>query len=246
MAFDFSKQVGPLPMGAWIAVVGGGLGLGYYTYRQQNAAAAPTVVDNTSGQTGVGDGTVGGWEQTQPSGSTTTPITYTTNEQWETACVNWLIAQGYDPVVSDSAMRKYIAGNEPAPSLQERMLQSQALAHFGAPPQPLPPSTSPDPRPTPGPGYNPAPLPIPVPTPTPTPTPQPSPAPALVYDYVTPWPTQKSTLFGMAKAHYGDGNKWGIIYNGNRSGYRRPDGTVGQIKNPNLIYAGWKLWIPVA
>ena len=58
MAFDFSKQVGPLPMGAWIAVVGGGLGLGYYTYRQQNAAAAPTVVDNTSGQTGVGDGTV--------------------------------------------------------------------------------------------------------------------------------------------------------------------------------------------
>jgi len=239
---DLSKQVGPLPMGAWIAVVGGGLGLAYYTYRQQKASAAPTVVDDTSGQSGVGDGTVGGWEQTQPSGSTTTAVTFTTNEQWETACVNWLIAQGYDPVVSDSAMRKYIAGNEPAPSLQERMLQSQALAHFGAPPDPLPPSTSPIP------GIPAPPVTVqPIGTPDPVPTPaQPSPTPAMVYDVVTPWPSKKSTLFGMAQVHYGDGNKWPIIYNGNKKGYRRPDGSIGQISNPNLIYTGWRLWIPVA
>lgn len=237
---DLSKQVGPLPVGAWIAVIGGGLGLAYYTYRQQNSTTGtPTTVTDTSGQPGVGDGSVGGWTSTQPSSGTTTAITYTTNEQWETACVNWLIAQGYDPVVADSAMRKYIAGNDPAPSLQERMLQSLALAKFGAPPSPLPPSANPDPTIPPPPVVTPPPPPPPVQTP-------PGWLPAAGWDFVTPWPTKQSTLSGMADAHYHNASKWPLIYNANKKGVRRPDGSQGMIVDPNKLRAGWKLWIPAA
>lgn len=239
MAVDLGKQVGPLPLGAWYAVVAGGLGIALYTYKQQNKAATntPTVVDDTSGQPGVGDGSVGGWTSTQPSSDTTTSVTYTTNEQWEIAAVNWLIAQGYDPAVADSAMRKYIAGNDPAPSLQERMLQTLAIGHLGAPPQPLPPSPNPDPT------VPSTPL-TPAPNPPSTPA-QPSPAPVtLRYVVVQPWPAKLSTLFGIAQQYYGNGNRWPDIYNVNKNGYRRPDGTIGNISNPNLIKPGWKVWVP--
>ena len=249
MALDLGKQVGPLPLGAWIAVVGGGLGLGFYTYRQQNkstGSSTPTVVDNTSGQPGVGDGSVGGWQSTTPtdqSGATQT-TSFTTNEQWGTACITWLIAQGYNPVTSDSAIRKYLAGGDPAPSTQEWSLISLALAHYGPPPSPLPPSESqppdntPPPPPTQGNGG--------TTTPPPPPPPNNPPAAQGGWDFITPWPSKGSTLWGQATIHYGDGNKWPTIYNANKVGVRRPDGSMGMISNPNLVYTGWKLWIPAA
>jgi hypothetical protein len=53
-SLDLSKQVGPLPLGAWLAVVAGGLGIAWYTRRNTTADPAPVV--DTSGINGVGDG----------------------------------------------------------------------------------------------------------------------------------------------------------------------------------------------
>jgi nucleoid-associated protein YgaU len=52
---------------------------------------------------------------------------------------------------------------------------------------------------------------------------------------VTPWPTQNSTLWGIAQSVYGNGAKWPQIYAANRA-------KIGN--NPNLIFAGTQLVIP--
>lgn len=238
MALDLAKQVGPLPLGAWIVVVGGGLGLAYYGYRNQSGPAI--VVPDTSGDPGVGDGsTGGGWLPTNPPSNpgSVGPTVITTNEEWGVAAINWLIAQGYNPAVSDSAIRKYLAGNDPKPSIQEYTLQGLALARFGSPPQPLPPAVNNPPTSTPPPA-------TPKPPPA-APKPPPSTKPQQ-FDYyvVKAWPAKGSTLSGIAEIKYKRANRWVDIYNANRKGRTRADGKPGMISNPNLIYAGWSLLIP--
>ena len=248
MAVDLGQQVGPLPLGAWIAVVAGGLGLAYYSYSHSGSGGSADTTDPNAGLNlnTVGNGAVGGWDQTQPSSDTTTPV-ITTNEAWARQAINWLIAQGYDASESDSAIRKYIAGNDPAPSIKEYALQTLALAHFGSPPNPLPPALTPPPVIPPGNVYTPGdPEPAhPVPNPVPVPTPAPPPAPANVRWYtVQPWPRKGSSLWTIAEIFYGNGAQWPRIYNANKKGVRRPDGSLGMINDPNTVYTGWKLYIP--
>jgi hypothetical protein len=51
MAPDLGKMVGPMPLGAWIAVVGGGLGFALYSRSQSAAAPVDTGMapEDTSG-----------------------------------------------------------------------------------------------------------------------------------------------------------------------------------------------------
>jgi len=51
-------------------------------------------------------------------------------------------------------------------------------------------------------------------------------------------------LWNIAKRYYGNGAQYVRIFNANRVGVRRPDGSNGMISNPNLIYPGWRLVIP--
>ena len=237
MAVDLGKQVGPLPLGAWFVVVGAGLGLAYYSYRNQTPA---TPVNDTSGDPGVGDGSVGGWIPTTPGAAAPTDAApaITTNEQWGVAAINWLIGQGYPADVSDSAIRKYLAGNDPKPSVQEYTLQRVALSHLGSPPQPLPPAVNDPPTSTPPPTGGGTTSPPPVVTPPPPTTKH------FVYYVVKAWPAKGSTLSGIAEIEYGQAGRWSDIYNANRYGTKRADGKAGMIKNPNLIYTGWSLLIP--
>lgn len=242
MAVDLGKQIGPLPLGAWVVVVAGGLGIALYTRKQ--GSAGTTVVEDTSGTPGVGDGSVGGWVPTQPStgaGGDVAPTTPTTNEEWGTRAINYLIAQGYDPLVSDSAIRKYLAGNYPQPSASEYALQRIALARFGSPPQPLPPSDSTPGIPTPPIPKPPSTVPGPVKPPAPKPVPKP-PAPKPRYRYYTV--RAGDNLWNIARHFYGSGLKYWTIYYANRVGSRRLDGKVGPIRNPNHIEPGWVLLIP--
>jgi len=137
---DLGKQVGPLPLGAWVVVVAGGLGIALYTRRQ---AAVPTqIVDDTSGDPGVGTGAVGGFVPTSPN--PVAPVaTPTTNEEWGVMVTNGLIAKNYPPTTVDSMVRKYLAGITSTMSPAEFALLSVALAQFGSPPQVLPPDDSP-------------------------------------------------------------------------------------------------------
>lgn len=242
MAMDLGKQVGPLPLGAWIAVVGGGLAIAYW---QRNAGSAASGEDPS---TDTGDGTVndsgagGSWIAVPPP--TTAPdsgkITYESNEQWGQAAINWLIAQGYNPGLSSSAITKAlnggvdISGNKM--SIQEWSLWSLALTKFGSPPYPVnvPPPTS-----VPGPPTN------PPPTngggggggSTPTPKPPSNKTPPY-YDVVA---KRGDTISGIASRYH---KSWQEVWAFNLK--YRPPATVAILKarGPNLIFAGTHIWVP--
>jgi len=135
---DLGKQIGPLPLGAWIVVVGGGLGIALYT-RRMGQSSEPVI--DTSPDPGVGEG---GFQPTPPG----TPVTEhppTTNDEWATRAINYLIAHGYSPGLANSAITKALSGGA-GMSVQEWSLWTTALLALGAPPTPVtvpPPSGSP-------------------------------------------------------------------------------------------------------
>jgi len=228
---DFGKTYGPLPMGAWVVLIGGGLGIALYSSRQKK----PTVaVEDTSGIPGVGTGAQSLWVQNAPPAGSDSVADdkFTTNEEWARACVNYLIAQGYDAALADTAIRKYLQ-SKPL-SLSENAMVKVALAKYGAPPVLLP-----DPPELPQIPQSPA----EPPPPPPPPPPQPHPTTGR-WIWVTPWPTKTSTLWGISSVVYGRGADWPRLYDANRIGVTRPDGSKGMIKNPNLIYVGWRIYCP--
>lgn len=244
MALDLGKQIGPMPLGAWIVVVGVGVGIAVWSNNKDSGD--PIEVEDTSGTPGVGTGAVGGWTPTTPPPTDTTPKDPTNNEEWGRQCINWLIAQGYDATVSDSAIRKYLSGE--STSIQEYTLIRIALTRFGSPPQPLPPNPNPPPTiPTPPTTPSRPPI-IKPPTQAPFPVrpapkpPAPKPPPRVSVRYYTV--KRGDNLWNIATRYYGSGFKYGTIYNANRYGKRRADGSNGMIKNPALIYPEWRLIIP--
>lgn len=228
---DLGKQIGPLPMGAWVAAVAGGIGI--MIYKKKNAAATATAdatpgVD-TSGTPGVGTGAVGGYvDNSTPAPSTPDASAITDNQSWGRQATNYLIAQGYDPAVSDSAVRKYLASS--ALSVSEYALIKVVLLKYGTPPEglaQLPPDAPVTPVAAPPPLAPPVSVPAAV-TPAPAPPP-PVAAPAHVYYTVRPG----DSLSRIAARYPQSWITWQSIYNNNR----------GIISNPNLIHPGQVLMI---
>lgn len=132
MALDLGKQVGPLPIGAWVAVVGGGLAIGWYFSKGSANNAAQTQVPLT--EPGVGAG--GGQDLIPDVGTvpdTTGSTAITDNGTWGRRAINWLIAQGYDPGTVQSAISKFLNGTNR--TLIEQTYVNLALVQFGAPPE---------------------------------------------------------------------------------------------------------------
>lgn len=239
---DFGKMVGPLPLGAWIGIVGGGLA--FMAYSRSQTAEAPAEAfeewEDTSIPEGVGvGGTVGGgagggsggWTYTPPA--TDAPVSQEpdTNEAWARRAVNGLIALGYDPAVSDSAVRKYMEGA--AMGASEYALITIALGKYGAPPILLPapffgPPTMPKPPVAGAPGAG---------KPAVVTKPKPVSKPKVRYYVVRPGDT-------LSKIGKKFGVGWQAIYNANRTGKKRADGSRGILSNPNRIVPGQKLIIP--
>lgn len=242
MAIDLGKQIGPLPLGAWVVVVSGGLGIAFYARKQNAADANATPVEDTSGQPGVGDGSVGGWVPQQPP--TSTPQTdpkdsVTDNDAWYRYVFSELVARNYDSTLVDSALRKYLAGLSSKLSVSEWVIIRMALAIM-PPPSPIPAQPD-DPNPPGAPIPPPTNTPGPVKPPAKPPAPKP-PAPRPRFRYYTV--RRGDNLWNIAKHYYGNGLKFSTIYNANRYGKKRADGKMGMIKNPSLIQPGWVLLIP--
>jgi hypothetical protein len=157
MAIDFGKMIGPLPLGAWLVVLAGGAVVAIYTY--QSTTGEPEIVDDASGDAGVGMGG-GQYEYTPPvprdDGVAPKP---TTNTEWGVQAITWLIAQGNPPGAVTNAITKALAGGtgDNALNAQEYALWQLALKQFGPPPDPVTvpapgtggPTTPPPPRPVP-------------------------------------------------------------------------------------------------
>ena len=223
---DLSKQVGPLPLGAWLIVVAGGLGVAWYTQRNKGSQD-PVYEEDTSGVPGVGAGGGGFTDVQPPATGGDTDKDYATNEEWGRAAINWLIAKGYDPNVADSGIRHYLMSEKP--TLQEAALIALVLVALGAPPMVLPPAPAPD---------KPVPPKPPIVTP-PKPKPKPPAKPKVRYYTVK----KGDNLWNISVKYYGRPD-WGRIFNANKKGVKRADGSTGMIVSSNLIQPGWKLIIP--
>lgn len=157
------KKVGPLPMGVWIAAIGGGLIIAYYGTKSKSSNPTLTVAGTAGQESGVGTGAVGGWAY-QPPTALPSAATYTTNQEWARAAINYLIGQNYDAGLADAAIRNYIGGLQV--SIQQQPLVDAALKALGPPPQVLNPITGPVPD-TPVPSGGGGPVNTPPPTPGP-------------------------------------------------------------------------------
>jgi hypothetical protein len=134
-ATDFlTKKAGPLPVGVWIALVAGGLGVTYYLNRGKSSAATVAPGPGTTDATGSGTyQPVGGSASNGAgSGGNSTSNTFADNNAWGTASVNYLISLGYDPGIANQAIALYLS-SQPLTTQQQAMVNS-ALQHFGVPP----------------------------------------------------------------------------------------------------------------
>lgn len=223
-----------VPSWGWILAAGVGA---YIFFTKKNNATADTSTQDNSGAN-LGNSAPIEFLNTDGTSTATVPQ-YQTNQQWATAAINWLIAQGYDPGLANSAITKGISGGQDMSgngmSASEYSLWSLALQHLGSPPEPVsvsPPSSSG--KPVTGGGSG---------TPPPN-NPPPPHTKNIRYVTVQPWPKKNSSLWSIAQTYYHDGNKWPEIFNANRKGRTRADGSPGVINNANLIYPGEKLIVP--
>lgn len=229
----FGKQIGPLPVGAWIAVVGGGLAIAYW---QRNSGSGDVeVVEDTSGDGGVGAGPGQFVPVTPvPEDSDGTPE-YASNEAWGQAAVNWLIAQGYSPGLASSAITKALAGGVDVEgnkmSIQEWSLWSLALTHLGSPPYPVyvaPPTNVPGPV-----------TPPTTPPPTEPPPPKPPSNKVPAHDVVI---TKRGDSISKIATRYG--KSWQTVWNFNLKYRSAATRAILKARGPNLIFAGTRIWVP--
>lgn len=149
----YTEKIGPLPAGAWIALVGGGLVITYTLNRRRGAAPqVSTGTDTATGETqaplqATGFGTL------VPAAVTVVPTSPTTNEEWVTRAVDAMVVANptTDPAAASDALTAYIHGQGLTPAQVAYVTLAQAL--IGRPPLPLPtgPSGQPGPSPTPQP-----------------------------------------------------------------------------------------------
>lgn len=147
MALDLGKQVGPLPLGAWMAVIGGGLALGWYATRSGGAGTDAAPEDQLLAESGVGTG--GGQFVYEPP-TTITPDTTETLDQWADRAIRYLISLGTPPLDADRAIKKYTSNQTLTNS--EGVLVNKAINGIGPPPPgelPAPSTVEPPPSPTP-------------------------------------------------------------------------------------------------
>lgn len=156
---DLGKMYGPLPLGAWVALIGGGLGIAYYYNKNGGDSNSDEATEDleAGGMPGVGTGQVGGWVSTQNTNtaSTSGSSVPADNDEWARLATNRLVAQGYDGATVASAIQKYLYGDPNVRmSVQETAMINLAIRMIGATPTPAsgaPISPVPGPQPIPPP-----------------------------------------------------------------------------------------------
>jgi len=218
--FDLGKQVGPLPLGAWIAVVGGGLAIGWYFSSGSAKSAGKAEGEVPLTESGVGAG--GQQFIYEPPETVDTPSSaITNNTQWYTKAVSHLIAAGYDPGTVISAISKFLSGL--TRTAQEQELINRAVRDIGAPPEtvPLPDATTP-----------------PIKPPT-----KPIPEPVKVGPKYTIYTIQRGDTPSKITAKF-PGRSWFHIFAANDRVGLRANGTPGVMAHPYDVRVGVKLLIP--
>jgi hypothetical protein len=131
---DLGKMVGPLPLGAWVGVVGGGLGLAYVVRRGQRAEEPEVpqfrpppypATPVTSGPSIL--------QPAPPAEPGPRPIT--DNTEWIAAAVMALVTKGFAPLKTQQCLAAYLEGVIPAGDPGScRLAIEEAIRTVGPPP----------------------------------------------------------------------------------------------------------------
>ena len=149
---NLGKQIGPLPLGVWIAAVGGGLGLAYFARKRSAAKVTPGALDaanlpadNTSTQPGAGNlsprqGDAGDFGGNNPGAAQfgVTVAAPQTNDQWMQLAERRLLGMGFAPLLVDHALTAYLYGGQL--TVSDRAVVAEALLTAGPPPSTPPPA----------------------------------------------------------------------------------------------------------
>jgi hypothetical protein len=131
-----TEKIGGLPAIAWAGIaVGGFMALRFLRTGSLSAAPTAAPVDPNSLSDPWGTG-AGGSSAGITTAASSTAVG--TNLAWEQQCINWLIGQGADPVLSTAAITKYVDGtafDTGTAGITEQALLKMALTKFGAPPE---------------------------------------------------------------------------------------------------------------
>ncbi len=217
-----SKSAG-LPNSVWIALIGAGIIYGIYKRKH------PTQSDNVPV---ASDGSTSGTIQDQapasflpinpPTTAGTGGAQYVTNGDWETAAIAWVIGNAgtvrTDPITATNAIGQFL--NDGTLSQEQARIINAIVAGIGPPPN-LPQAVNVTPPPAPV---------LQPPVPVTQPPVVVKPPPQATHTYYTVKPGDY-----LVKIAAQFGTTWQAIYNAN----------LNQIKNPNLIYPGQRLLIPV-
>lgn len=133
------QKIGPMPAGAWLAVIGGGLAIGFVMRRKP--APAPVPVGDSDRQ--VGEGVYGALvpSTTDASGYTQK---YGTNGEWIRAALGNLIGRGFvADRVTNALNRIFYPSDQNRPTPEDAAIYNAAVAAVGAPPT-LPTAYVPD------------------------------------------------------------------------------------------------------
>lgn len=211
-------------MGAWIAVVGGGLAIGWYfsSGSAKSSGGADDKVPLTEPGVGVGGGSL---IYDPPKDVETPEDKIETNATWGRRAQNWLIAEGYDPGMAVSAVTKFLTGQNR--TILEQSLINLALVKFGAPPEDVPVPEVPAPQPKP----NPQPKPVPKPV-----------KPLPMVKSFTYYTVRRGDTVGIIAARFS--TSWWNIFIANDVAGLRPDGSKGILYSPYSIKPGMTLVIP--
>lgn len=153
-----TRKVGPFPVYVWVALVIGG----YFLYEHFSGAsstsstsAAASTIDPTTGlpyseeaidpatgepyseEYGAAESQL---DTTSSSAATTGGEAFSSNDQWATAAINFLVGVGIDPSVATQAIENYLGGLA-QPSQQYQADVNSAVEAIGPPPTLPGPST---------------------------------------------------------------------------------------------------------
>jgi len=130
------KQIGPLPVGGWLVVVGAGLAFAWWRKRS-TPTSSPSSESELSNMTDPGIGNLGLLSLLN-KGVTGQPTAGTTdNVSWYRDALNKLLAKGYSTSLADTALRKYVQGM--SLSREEQAVIDLAISLAGPIPSPPPP-----------------------------------------------------------------------------------------------------------
>lgn len=152
-ALDLKRKVGPLPVGAWLAIIGLGLGAAWVMSRRSSAGAAGSAgpVDSGVPLAPMGDPLAGFVPTGIDALTPLSPVDATpqSNQEWLGKAAKNLTAlrRPYAPQEIINALTKLLNGD--ARSERETLIINDAIAVTGYPPEPVPTPLAPPATPAP-------------------------------------------------------------------------------------------------